>query len=48
LKFFQVWEEKRQGSAGAIAVVGSAEKIWTVEGFHIQEVVQEERTREMI
>jgi hypothetical protein len=48
LKFFQVWEEKRQGSAGAIAVVGSAEKIWTVEGFHIQEAVQEERTGEMI
>jgi hypothetical protein len=48
LKFFQVLEEKRQISGGATDVIGSAEKIWTVEGFHVQEAVQEERTGEMI
>jgi hypothetical protein len=43
-----VLEEKHQISAREIATIGLVEKIWIVEGFHIQEAIQEERREGMI
>jgi hypothetical protein len=48
LKFFQVLEESAKNYGGAIAAIGSADEIQTVERFCVQEAVQEERIGEMI